>query len=270
MLIWVTALHCEAKPVIDFYRLKKSAVYRSFDLYQNDKMQCVISGIGKTSAAAATAWVAALNHQAASIAWINLGIAGAASQGIGEIFWLNKVTDGHSNQHYYPTATFNHPIQPASCISLDQPVSDYHADVIHDMEASAFFVAATRFSTSELAHSLKVISDNHQQQTAAFDKPVISRLIQKQLETIDCFAQNLLQLNQPLIDADVAPHLWQQVLQRAHFSQTQQARLKTLLQFLRHQVDSDALLLEMIDGLQSSRCIIARLEQRCCQLSRNL
>ena len=55
MLIWVCALHCEAKPVIDYYRLSKSHDDNAFDLYQSDRMICVISGSGKLASAAATA-----------------------------------------------------------------------------------------------------------------------------------------------------------------------------------------------------------------------
>ena len=55
MLIWVSALHCEAKPVIDFYRLKKSHEDNAFDLYRGDGMACIISGTGKIASSAACA-----------------------------------------------------------------------------------------------------------------------------------------------------------------------------------------------------------------------
>lgn len=86
MLIWVSALHCEAKPVIDFYRLKKSHEDNAFDLYRGDGMACIISGTGKIASAAACAWIAARYQDEPSIAWINLGIAGAAQHDIGRIF----------------------------------------------------------------------------------------------------------------------------------------------------------------------------------------
>ena len=37
MLIWVAALHCEAKPVIDYYRLRKLHG-QAFDVYRGDGM----------------------------------------------------------------------------------------------------------------------------------------------------------------------------------------------------------------------------------------
>ncbi len=268
MLIWVVALHCEAKPIIDFYRLKKSPHHHAFDCYQNDDMQCVIGGIGKISAAAATAWVAALNYQHGSICWINIGTAGAAEQMIGNIFWLNKITDSQSGRHYFPVPTFASGLQSTSCISLDQPSNDYCHTAIYDMEASAFFVTATRFSTAELVHCVKVISDNHEQQTG-YDKSAVSELIYNQLETIDGFVQKLLLLNRQLIDLEIASEQWQPILEQAHFSLTQQARLKPLLRFLQNRVGKEALL-SSITGLDSSRSIIEKLEQQCFQLARNL
>src|SRR5210317_39526 len=139
MLIWVAALHCEAKPVIDHYRLKKSARHRAFDLFHKDEMICVISGVGKTCAAAATAWVAGLQHASASICWINLGIAGAANHNIGDIFRLSKITDMKNNRSYYPQSEFHSDIKTAACISLDQASVYYHPADLYDMEASAFF-----------------------------------------------------------------------------------------------------------------------------------
>ena len=78
MLIWVCALHCEAKPVIDFYRLKKSHDDTAYDLYRGQDMACIVSGPGKLASAAATAWIAGRQQQTASLTWINLGCAGAA------------------------------------------------------------------------------------------------------------------------------------------------------------------------------------------------
>ncbi len=199
MLIWVMALHCEAKPIIDYYRLKKSTHHRSFDLYQNDDMQCVISGIGKTSVAAATAWAATINHQQVSICWINLGTAGAAEHIIGDIFWLDKITDKPSNRSCYPVSALSGGLQSISCISLDQPSVNYHPEAIFDMEASAFFATATRFSSTELVHSLKIISDNQQHQTG-YDKAAVSELIKNQLRVINDFVDRLQILNQQLID----------------------------------------------------------------------
>ncbi|MCP4429587.1 MAG: hypothetical protein GY806_01285 [Gammaproteobacteria bacterium] len=200
MLIWVIALPCEAKPIIDYYRLKKSPQYRAFDLFQNDEMLCVISGIGKTSAAAACAWVAGLQHTSQSLCWINLGAAGGADHSVGDLFSLNKITDGEKGRSFYPVVEFNSGISSACCISLDKASFDYHPVALYDMEACSYFATATRFSSAELVHSLKVISDN-QQHLPARDKSVISDLIYKQLSSITGYAEKLIALNEQALFA---------------------------------------------------------------------
>ena len=149
MLIWVCALHCEAKPVIDFYRLKKSHAETAFDLYQGDKMACIISGTGKIASAAATAWAAAKFNDE-PVVWINLGIAGAAEHPVGSIFLVTQVIDPDSGQNYYPVTVTSSSLDTISCISLNQPSLDYHPRHLFDMEASGFFDSALRFSTAEL------------------------------------------------------------------------------------------------------------------------
>lgn len=269
MLIWIAALHCEAKPVIDFYRLKKTSAHRGFDLYESDTMCCVISGIGKTSAAAATAWVAALQSIHASIAWINLGIAGADKHEIGSAFWINKISCDSTKQHFYPVPTFNTGFNPSACTTLDQPSSAYYSGSLFDMEASGFFSTATRFSSAEFIHCLKFVSDNEYQQLGR-DKAAISDLINQRIESIDNFVQKLQSLNQQYLDLQIKPADWHSFLDQARFSSTQQAQLKTVLGFLLNRgIDINTLQREIV-GCSSSRDILKQLNQIRIDESRNL
>ncbi len=150
MLIWVAALHCEAKPVIDFYRLRKTHARTPFDIYRGDEMTRIVSGIGKVASAAACAWLAGDLRDNASLAWINLGCAGAAVHEIGAAFTLDKITDADSGHSYYPA-----PVTPISlpfspCLTLSQPGENYRQDTLFDMEASGFVYSALRFSSAEL------------------------------------------------------------------------------------------------------------------------
>ncbi len=192
MLIWVVALHCEAKPVIDYYRLEKSTQHRKFDLYHNDSICCVVSGIGQSAAAAATAWVATLHISQPVLAWINIGIAGAAQDEVGSLFWVDQILSQHAAP-CYPIALFESNIVSRGCFTLDDSSTDYKPDLLYDMEASAFFAAATQFSATELVHCLKVISDNNNHPPQR-NKAKVSHLIQQNIDRIDAFANNLLQL----------------------------------------------------------------------------
>jgi nucleoside phosphorylase len=197
MLIWVCAMRCEAKPVIDFYRLKKSRDDNAFDLYRGDDMACIISGIGKLASAAATAWIAARHDDAASIAWINLGIAGAATAEPGAIFALDQVIDADSGQRYYPAPGADSSLSGRACLTLSRPGEDYREDYLFDMEASGFMHSALRFSSAELTQCIKIVSDNPRHKTGK-DRPRVSALIHQHIELIDQQATGLLALNQEI------------------------------------------------------------------------
>ncbi|MFT5657534.1 MAG: adenosylhomocysteine nucleosidase [Gammaproteobacteria bacterium] len=269
MLIWVAALHCEAKPVIDYFRLKKSHAHHAFDLYQLDNMLCVITGIGKIPAAAATAWVAALHQQSRSIAWINIGTAGSESHPVGSVYWINKITDVDSNRRFYPVPIIDSDMPAQHCLTHNQPNTRYHPQHLFDMEASAFFDTATRFSSGELVHCLKIISDN-EQNAIDKDKYRVSQLIQQNMPSIAQFAQALEQVNQWVAQVEIAEPDWQRFLTLAHFSQTQTTQLKNSLRFLLSQNNSVESLMKQTSDLDSSQLILARLEQMCIHSSRNL
>jgi nucleoside phosphorylase len=194
MLIWVSALHCEAKPVIDFYRLKKSHDDNAFDYYRGDDMACIVSGTGKIASAAACAWIAARTQPAASIAWINLGTAGAAEHEIGALFSLNQVVDADDGHRYYPAPATASELDGSACMTLSQPSYDYSEDYLFDMEASGFMHASLRFSRSELIKSFKIVSDNRDIKTGK-NRQQVSDLVHRHIALLDQQARNLHALN---------------------------------------------------------------------------
>lgn len=260
MLIWVCAMHCEAKPVIDFYRLKKMHDERAFDIYRGDGMICVVSGIGKIASATASAWIAARCGGETPLAWINLGVAGAAEHEIGELFLLNKVIDADNGQSYYPVPVFASSLATSTCLTLSQPGDDYQKDSLFDMEASGFMYSALRFSSAELTQGLKIVSDNRRQQIGK-NRQRVSELVQSQIASIDRQARALIELKQELAALEPASDAWQQLLSLAHFSQTQKSRLRILWRYLcNRDLDSESLL-QQLSAQNSAHAIIETLEQ---------
>ena len=259
MLIWVCALHCEAKPVIDFYRLKKSHDDNAFDLYLGDGMACIVSGIGKIACAAACGWVAARYQQNPSLAWINLGTAGAGDHELGSLFSLHQIIDADDGQRYYPAPASADKITGSACMTLSQPSDDYRDDCLFDMEASGFMYACLRFSSAELIKSLKIVSDNRQVKTGN-NRPEVSRLVQQRIDCITRQASVLVTLNDEIAALAPASEYWQRLIALAHFSQTQRNRLLVLWRYLMNRnFDAEKLLAEFAGHPAST--IIKKLEQ---------
>lgn len=268
MLIWVCALHCEAKPVIDLYRLKKSHQENAFDLYLGDEMICIISGIGKLASATACAWIAARYQTRASLAWINLGTAGAAEHEIGSLFSLNQVIDADSEQRFYPAAS-GASLPGHACLTLARASQEYQDKYLFDMEASGFMFAALRFSSAELTQCIKVVSDNNHHQTGR-DRQRVSELIKGHIETLHQSAKALAKTNRELAEIALPTESWQQLIELAHFSQTEKNRLRVLWRYLMNRDFSSTTLLQQLAEHKSGKVIINTLEQISHQDSENL
>ena len=259
MLIWVSALHCEAKPVIDFYRLKKSHDDNAFDLYRGDNMACIISGTGKVASSAACAWIAARYQDQASIAWINLGIAGAAQHDLGRLFSLHQIIDADDGHRYYPAPAIKGELEGNVCMTLSKPSEDYREDCLFDMEASGFMYASLRFSSAELIKSFKIVSDNRRESTGK-NRQGVSNLVHQHIDLIDQQARALTALNDEIARLSPGLEHWHQLTTMAHFSQTQKNRLRVLWRYLMNRGFDAETLLQQFGG-DTAGVILANLEQ---------
>ncbi len=259
MLIWVCALHCEAKPVIDYYRLRKLPG-QVFDLYRGDDMALAVSGVGKLASAAATAWAATAHRDQAALAWINLGIAGAADHEIGDAFLLHQVIDDDRGKRYYPAPVARPPLPGSACRTRSRPGYQYREDCLFDMEASGFMQAALYFSSAELVQGIKLVSDNRRQQ-AAPGRQQVSALIHDRIGEITRLAEALAGLAREQAALEPAPESWQQLLSLAHFSQTQQNRLRVLWRYLHNRDIETGPLLQVLAAKADAGAIIETLEK---------
>ena len=260
MLIWVCALRCEAGPVIDACRLKKSARSRPFDLYLGENQACVVSGIGKLASAAATAWTAARLAPEAPLAWINLGTAGAAEQPLGKAFLLSQVVDAETGRRYYPVPLQRATLPASTCVSLARPSSDYRDDCLFDMEACGFLASALRFSSAELVRCIKVVSDNRERETGK-NRAATSRLIAQNLDAIREQAGQLRVLRDEIAQREIDPDAWNRVIALARFSETRRSRLRGLLRYLLSRGHPLEALLERLAAERGAEAMIATLEE---------
>lgn len=195
----MVALSCEAKPLIDFYRLSKQAsgAYPHFHKPPQHArpyaINLVVSGIGIVNMAAACGWIGAHTGTQRS-AWLNIGTAGHASLAVGEIVQVQRSMQLNAERAYYPPRVAKWAGEGVSLLSYNAPCTAYPAAQAVDMEASALFAIATRFTSAELVQSLKVISDNEKNGIENLNARRISELVAPHVTQINNFANALVAL----------------------------------------------------------------------------
>jgi len=208
MFYIISAMGIEAQSIIKYLNLKKTQG-KPFETYQNEKINLVISGVGKINAAGATSYLLkdtlkGLNHSDYAI---NLGISGSLNDkfNVGDLALANKVVDYERKRNYYSDILVKHSLKEGSIQSIDtlNLAYEFEEDLV-DMESSAFFQIASKFLSVHQIYVLKVVSDkvSKNQPVERLSKKHIDELIQGRLEEIFTFAKSvssLLEQFQPLI-----------------------------------------------------------------------
>lgn len=259
MLHIVTALACEAKPLIRHYRLNGRQPENGFRIYENKYIRLIISGTGKTASAAACGYLQAQTINEKYI-WLNIGIAGHGSLHIGEALLAHKISDASTHTAWYPGLPFTPLCQTAELISVDQVQTNYADNAAYDMEAAGFYATASRFNSTELVHVYKVISDNHNQPAHQVSAKLAEELITDNLTDIDALIKQLNILKQQTAQQQPPLKTMQQFQQRWHFTVSQQHQLQRLLQ--RWQACTQTSFdIEQFMSEKNSKCVLAEMEK---------
>lgn len=221
------ALSCEAKPLIKYFGLKKATMLQPFATYLNHDICLTVTGLGKSAMAAGVAYSQALFASVNHPVLVNIGIAGHKDHAVGELFLIGKIADFDSLKNYYPPLVFTPPCPTASIQTLSRPQLNYDPQHLCDMEASAFYETAVRFSTGELIHCLKVISDNEASPVENIQPKQVSTLIAAHVATIEILLEELSLLAKVITAQE--PELFEQLIQRYHFTVSEQGQLKNQL-----------------------------------------
>ncbi len=259
MLNIITALPCEAKPLIKHFRLNGRQAENGFRIYENDQLRLIIAGIGKCAAAAACAYLQGM-EPAGKHVWLNLGIAGHATLEIGEAVLAHKISDAATGVSWYPPMPFKRPCRSVELITRDQAEEAYDQNAAVDMEAAGFYATAIRFNSSELVQVFKIISDNQTNPAEQVSAAQTEALIDAKLDVIDRLIQQLLQMDQQsrqLFGTD----LQQQFMQRWHFTVSQQHQLLRLLQRWQAKAMPPVLVENFMDA-RNSKAVIALIAEQ--------
>lgn len=223
-----TALSCEAKPLIRHWRLKKHPVKHPFEIYSDDERVVVVTGLGKVAMAGAVAYTLALFSGYSYPLLLNIGIAGHGWHGLGTLYLADKIVDAETGKKSYPQFPFTSECKTATVTTQASPATGYGEDCLYDMEASAFYEIASKFSTSELVHSLKIVSDNAKSPLEAISVNLVDGWISEHLETFDNIVERLGNGRQLLPDEEF--DIYGQLLGQFHFTVSNAVKLKLLLQ----------------------------------------
>ncbi len=230
MITLVCAHMAEAKPLVQHFRLTKDDSAKHYPGYKNPDsgIVLIVTGNGKLAAAANCMSHATQSNLSRFDAWLNVGIAGHASRAIGEPVVVDKCIDAGSQQCWYPQFVFSFTAATDHCITVDRPQDDYtHALV--DMELSGIMSVATRFTTLELIHSVKIVSDNTAHPHTQFNRNDTDKLITASLPTVEILVNELSSISHEMSKTLDYRHLLPGLHDRWHFTETEKHQLEQLI-----------------------------------------
>jgi adenosylhomocysteine nucleosidase len=229
MINIVTALPCEARPLIDAFRLQKRSSIHAFPLYERDGLNLIVCGPGKLAAATAVAYLQGLQQAQPASGWLNLGIAGSSAFAVGDMVLAHRVIDNNTGQRFYPGLCFELPCATAEVITVDVPETRYAGNAVYDMEAAGFYSAAMRFAPGDVIHCLKVISDTHEHAIETINEARVQELICNTLPMMQQTLSQLDKLASELHAINAMPDAFEDIRARWRFTIAQQNQLKNLL-----------------------------------------
>jgi len=198
-------------------------------VYENDDIMLTISGWGKVASAAATSFMHTFTGMHTHSAWLNLGIAGHRDRAIGQGVLAHKITDAATGKSWYPPMIIDTPCELENLVTVDKVEENFSENAVYEMEATGFYETASRFSTAELIHCYKVISDNKLSSVSGISAEVVTNLVENNMQDIVSILSGMEKISDELCAIDRIPGHYQEICDRWHFSVYQQGELHRLL-----------------------------------------
>lgn len=163
MIFICTSMYCEASPFIKQLNLKKDSKVNKFEIFKNDEIILIITGVGKIKAAVAVSYLLSKYEPGTSDLFINIGVCGAnKDMVIGNAYLCNKIIENDTKKTFYPDILFKHPYKEASVETCSNIIKSYDNRLegqLVDMEASGIYQAALLFFETHQVFFIKIVSD---------------------------------------------------------------------------------------------------------------
>lgn len=185
MIFISAALHAEARPFIQNFKLKAPQDGGKPMFYGGDDVNLVVSGTGKIKSAIAVASFLGKLKNYHGVLAVNVGICGSpAAFKKGDLFLINKIKDHETEKSYYPDLLVQHDLDEAEIETFNRPVLDggQGINTLIDMEASGFWEAAATFLPPSQILIFKIVSDHMDNQRIT--KETVYHLVNRKVESI--------------------------------------------------------------------------------------
>ena len=230
----LTALRCEAQPLIEALKLQPAANQPSEAKkprhFVGDGIDLTIAGVGQQPMRAAVQWLqTTITTTTPTAAWLNVGIAGHPSLPLGSLRFAHQLSSEDTKKRLYPQFTGKPPGATERVHTVNQADLSYAQGCMVEMEAFAFFEQARKTATAEVIGVAKVVSDNRENAPEQITKQHVEELIQRQLDPILAFATHLQQTAHDLSQLAADPAHFAALQSGHHFTVTQTHQLRDLL-----------------------------------------
>ncbi len=254
---WVVALKEEAQTILDYLKLKVVREKTIYPIYKNEEEThwLIISGTGRSNAAASTAYLYSYSKASKYTSWINIGIAGSDKGNYGDLYLVDKISTYQGKKSTYPSTIPKTFLPKMHLFTSDIPISDYSTHELIDMEGSAFFEIASKLSSREFICLMKVISDGPKNDIKEITKSKISNLIKENLLKIIDVISYYERLSEEELQITRKPKLFYAIKSKWHFTATQSYKLETLLRRIEVFYDNKDLE-EKIKNCETSNSVI--------------
>ena len=163
-ILFLTALKSEAIPIIKKYKLDSVPKYEKLKIYQKDNIYLLIIGIGKRNTINSIQKYIKESNNIKNMICINIGSAGGNSSvsKIGELFYINKITDDITKKSFFPDVLFHHRMKESELVTVKEPILNKNKryKTLIDMEAYWIFDILNSFIPSHRLIFIKIISDH--------------------------------------------------------------------------------------------------------------
>lgn len=241
MLYISTALYLEAQPLITIYSLKQLHEHTKFQVFANDNVCLIITGVGELKASIAITYLLSNQTIGPHDLFLNFGLCGSLDPTIpiGSPYVFHKLRDYSTKKDLYPDMLLKLPFREASLETCPLPVGNEIlpttvSETFVDMEAYAVMYAVTYYMQPHQVLFLKVISDYPTaDKKAVIDKTDLQLKLLQAAQEMNCYLHEL--SSEFKFFSDITPilelskdefNLYQSIIQRLHLSETMSHSLK--------------------------------------------